>query len=375
MRQGLESAATATLFLCGDVMTGRGVDQILQQPSAPHLHEPYVDSALEYLALAERASGPIARPAQPAYVWGDALAELERARPQARIVNLETSVTTSEDAWPAKGIHYRMHPANVACLSAARIDCCVLANNHVLDWGYRGLAETLDNLHAAGLRTAGAGRDDAEACAPAEIPLAGGSRLLVFAYGMESSGVSPDWAAGERRAGVAFLPDLSARSVEAVARRVRAAKRARDLALVSLHWGGNWGYEVARAERAFAHALVDAGADLVHGHSSHHPKGIEVYGDRLILYGCGDFLNDYEGIGGYASFRAELTLMYLPTLDAANGRLLGLELVPMRIRRLRLERACEVDARWLEAMLGREGKNLGTRVERAAGGSLALRWE
>ena len=364
-----------TLFLCGDVMTGRGIDQILPQPSAPRLYEPYVESALEYVALAERASGPIARPAQPAYVWGDALAELERARPQARIVNLETAVTSSEDAWPAKGIHYRMHPANVACLSAAAIDCCVLANNHVLDWGHRGLAETLDSLHAAGLRTAGAGHDEAEACAPAEISLAGGSRLLVFAYGMESSGVPPDWAAGKARAGVAFLPDLSPRSLDAVARRVRAAKGARDLALVSLHWGGNWGYEVSRAEREFAHALVDAGADLVHGHSSHHPKGIEVCGDRLILYGCGDFLNDYEGIGGYASFRAELTLMYLPTLDAANGRLLGLELVPMRIRRLRQERAREADARWLEAMLVREGKKLGTRVERGVGGSLALRWD
>jgi len=356
-------------------MTGRGIDQILPQPSAPHLYEPYVDSALEYVALAERASGPLARPVRPAYIWGDALAELARARPQARIVNLETAVTTSEDAWPAKGIHYRMNPANVACLCAAEIDCCVLANNHVLDWGHRGLAETLDTLRAAGMRTAGAGRDENEACAPAEVPLANGSRVLVFAYGMESSGVPADWAAGETRAGVAFLPDLSATSVEAVARRVREAKRARDLALVSLHWGGNWGYEVARAERAFAHALVDAGADLVHGHSSHHPKGIEVYGGRLILYGCGDFLNDYEGIGGYQAFRAELTLMYLPTLDAASGRLLGLELVPMRIRRLRLERAGEADARWLETMLGREGEKLGTRVERGVGGSLALRWD
>jgi poly-gamma-glutamate capsule biosynthesis protein CapA/YwtB (metallophosphatase superfamily) len=355
-------------------MTGRGIDQILPHPGAPNLYEPYVDSALEYVALAERASGPIPRPVQPAYIWGDALVALERAGPQARIVNLETAVTISEDAWPAKGIHYRMHPANVACLSAVSIDCCVLANNHVLDWGRRGLAETLDALHAAGLRTAGAGRDEDDACAPAEIPLAGGARILVFAYGMESSGVPPDWAAGETRAGVAFLPDLSAASVDAVVRRVRAAKRVGDLALVSLHWGGNWGYEIARAERAFAHALIDAGVDLVHGHSSHHPKGLEVYGDRLILYGCGDFLNDYEGIGGYAAFRAELALMYLPTLDAGSGRLLGMELVPMRIRRLRLERASEADARWLEAMLDREGKKLGTRVERGVGGGLTLRW-
>ena len=97
-----------TLFLRGDVMTGRGVDQILDRPSKPHLHEQYVRSALGYVDIAERATGPIDRPAKPAYIWGDALAEHERVRPDARIINLETAVTTAEDAWHGKGIHYRM---------------------------------------------------------------------------------------------------------------------------------------------------------------------------------------------------------------------------------------------------------------------------
>src|SRR4029453_6689562 len=128
-------APTVTFFLCGDVMTGRGIDQILPHPSRPQLFEPYVRSAVEYVNLAERANGPIARPVDYAYVWGDALAELERVRPDARIVNLETAVTASDDAWSGKGIHYRMHPANVSCLTVAKLDCCCLANNHVLDWG------------------------------------------------------------------------------------------------------------------------------------------------------------------------------------------------------------------------------------------------
>ena len=59
--------------------------------------------------------------------------------------------------------------------------------------------------------------------------------------------------------------------------------------------------------------------------------GFEVYRGKLILYGCGDFLNDYEGIGGYQTFRSDLTLMYLPTLDA-TGSLERLVLVPMQIR-------------------------------------------
>ncbi len=373
-RPTAESRAV-TLFLCGDVMTGRGIDQILPHPSKPHLYEPYMRSALGYVEIAEQATGPIKRPVDFPYVWGDALAELDRVRPDARIINLETAVTAAEDAWPGKGIHYRMHPANAPCISAGKIDCCVLANNHVLDWGYRGLADTLDTLRGAGIRTAGAGRDEAEAAAPAAIALPGKGRVLVFALGMESSGVPREWAAGKDRAGVSFLNDLSPRSVERIAGRVGAAKRAGDIVVASIHWGSNWGYEVSQPQREFAHRLIEiAGVDVVHGHSSHHPQGIEVHRDRPILYGCGDFLNDYEGIGGYESFRSDLALMYFPTADAATGRLARLVMAPTQIRHLRVNRALEAEARWLEGMLNREGRRLGTRVERQLDGTLALAW-
>ncbi len=363
------------LFLCGDVMTGRGVDQILPHPGKPHLYERYVDNALDYVELAERASGPIGRPADFAYIWGDALEELAREKPAARIANLETAVTGAEDAWPNKGIHYRMHPDNLPCLSAARIDCCALANNHCLDWGYAGLAETLDRLHRAGIATAGAGGDDAQAAAPAVLALGASSRLLVFAFGLASSGVPREWAARRGRAGVNFLGSVSAATADEVARQVHAARRAGDLVAASIHWGPNWGYDLDRAEREFARRLIDAGAvDLVHGHSSHHAKAIEVYRDKLILHGCGDFINDYEGIGGYESFRPELSLMYFPTLEAATGRLLRMRLAPMRMRGFRLGRAADADSRWLERTLNREGRALGTRVEPGANGGLELRW-
>jgi poly-gamma-glutamate synthesis protein (capsule biosynthesis protein) len=364
-----------TLFLCGDVMTGRGIDQIMPHPGRPQLHEPYVRSALRYVALAEQATGPIKRPVEPSYVWGDALAELERVRPDARIINLETAVTAAEDAWRGKGIHYRMHPANLPCISAASIDCCVLANNHVLDWGYQGLAETLAALHGAGIRTAGAGRDEAEATAPAVIELPAMGRVLVFAFGMESSGVDRKWAAGKDRAGVSFLKDLSTGSVDRIAASVGAARRPGDVVVASIHWGGNWGYDVSPPEREFAHRLIEvASVDVVHGHSSHHPRGIEVHRDRPVLYGCGDFLNDYEGIGGYESFRPDLALMYFPTLDTATGRLARLVMTPTRIRHFRVNRGREDDARWLEGMLNREGGKLGTRVERQPDGTLELAW-
>ena len=181
-----EKAGSIVLALCGDVMTGRGIDQILPHPVDPRLHEAYVSSALDYVWLAERANGAIDRPVSFAYVWGEALAELDRARPDARVVNLETSITRSDDYQP-KGINYRMSPANVQCLAAARPDCCVLANNHVLDWGRTGLAETLKTLEAAGSRVAGAGRNRAEASSPAILGIAGKGRILVYGFGAMSS--------------------------------------------------------------------------------------------------------------------------------------------------------------------------------------------
>ena len=361
-----------SLFLCGDVMTGRGIDQILPHPSDPALHEDYVQSALGYVALAESKHGTIPRGVAPEYIWGDALAELERAKPDVRIVNLETSVTASDD-WLDKGINYRMHPANVACLTAAGIDCCVLANNHVLDWGPAGLVETLDTLHAAGLRTAGAGRDGAEAHALVEVPLAQGGRVLVAAFGTSSSGVPSDWAATDDAPGVEVLEDLS--DHERIARSVRAVKRPGDVVVASIHWGGNWGYAIGRAERRFAHRLIEeSGVDIVHGHSSHHPKAIEVHAGKLVLYGCGDFVNDYEGISGYESYRSDLSLMYFPTLDAATGALVRLELVATQMKGFRVQRASAEDAQWLAELLEREGRPFDTRAQLREDGRIELVW-
>jgi poly-gamma-glutamate synthesis protein (capsule biosynthesis protein) len=277
------------LCLAGDVMTGRGIDQALPFPAPPDLYEPYVRSARDYIALAERANGPIPRPLAFDYIWGDALAEIARRRPDACIVNLETAVTARGSPCRGKGIHYRMHPRNVPCLTAARIDCCVLANNHVLDWGHDGLADTLEALHAAGIRTAGAGRDAREAGEPAVIETRDGKRVLVFACATEDSGVPRDWAAG-KGAGVNLLDDLSPESRDLVSRRIHEMKREGDAVVVSIHWGSNWSYEVSVAQREFARALIDAGAHVVHGHSSHHPKAIERHRGRPIFYGCGDLI-------------------------------------------------------------------------------------
>lgn len=352
-------------------MLGRGIDQVLPHPSDPRIYEPALSSATRYVDLAERAHGPIPRPVSFQYVWGDALDELRRAQPDARIVNLETSITKSNRYAP-KGINYRMSPGNVPCLAAAGIDCCVLANNHVLDWGPAGLTETVETLASVGIRSAGAGRDARQASAPVLLDAVRGGRIVVFAFGSETSGIPSDWAAAEHEPGVNLLQDLSDRTIARIGEQVSGIKRPGDVAIASIHWGPNWGYETSRSERRFAHGLIDiAGFDVVYGHSSHHPKGIEVYQRKLILYGCGDFLNDYEGIGGYEEFRSDLVLMYLPLLSRTTGDLLQLRMIPFQIRRFRLHRASAEDAAWLCETLDRESVRLGARVKLAADNILA----
>lgn len=372
----VEPMDTLTIFLAGDVMTGRGIDQVLQRPSAPALFEPHVRDARDYVRLAERVSGPIARGADAAYPWGDALAALARASPQARIVNLETAVTTAEAAWPGKDVHYRMHPGNVGCLQAGAIDCCALANNHVLDWGAPGLAETLRTLRAAGLRCAGAGADGAAAWAPAVLPLPAGRRLVVFACALASSGVPAGWAAGPQHPGIALLPDLSEATAQRLAAAAAGQRRAGDVLMLSIHWGANWVARVPAEHRRFAHRLVDLGAaDIVHGHSSHHPLPIEVYRGRPILYGCGDLINDYEGIAPPDALRGDLGCLYFATLDAAHGHLLALEIVPMQRRRLRLQHADAAARQALEWLLSRgECGTWAVPLHGRRDGSLALQW-
>lgn len=365
---------TLKLFLCGDVMTGRGVDQVLPHPGDPEIRESYVVSARRYVQLAETANGPLPAPVGFSYIWGDALSELEAARPDVRIVNLETSITTSREFWP-KGINYRMNPPNVPCLGAAGIDCCSLANNHVLDFGYTGLSDTIETLRRADIAVAGAGADQQQARIPAAIRTAAGNRVLVFAFGSVTSGIPMAWAAGPSRPGVNLLRDLSIGTAEKVAAAIVSQKQPGDIVVASIHWGENWGYGIAENERAFAHALIGSGGvDVVHGHSSHHPKAIEVYRGKLILYGCGDFIDDYEGIEGYEAFRDDLVLMYLPEVEVGGGRLIRLELIPFQIKNFRLNRIAGADVMSLAELLNREGGQFGSGIDILPTDALELSW-
>ena len=356
------------VFLCGDVMIGRGIDQILPHPCPPLLHEPYVRSALDYVDLAERRSGPLPRAVPLSYVWGCALEEFEARRPDARLINLETSITLSECAEP-KGINYRVSPQNAECLRFAGIDCCILANNHVLDFGVSGLLDTVRNLSSLRIVCAGAGRTEELARRPAIVSVGGGRRVTISAFALTSSGTPLSCAAKNRSAGLAVFDDESPNIGGFLAESFNH-REVDDIAIASIHCGGNWGYGVNASHVEIARRCVnDFGVSIVHGHSSHHPRPFAFYRNRLILYGCGDLLNDHEGMSGHADFRSELVLMYFADVDATTGEVLCLSMVPLRLKGFRLIRPSRDERKWAHERLARICEPFGTQIRDDSAGA------
>lgn len=352
---------TVTVLLGGDVMLGRGVDQVLPHPGAPELREPWVRDARRYVELAEWAHGPVPRPCGYDWVWGEVPGLLDELAPDVRLINLETAITADGDFAAGKAIHYRMQPGNLPTLSAFAPDVCALSNNHALDFGIGGLMETLDALAGVNIRAVGAGADLAAAQQPAVVPLPDGRRILIVSISTRSSGVPADWAAATGRPGVRRIDHPSVRHADEIAAHLAAHQGAGEPTIVSIHWGPNWGYGTGLSERQFAHRLIDTGIDIVHGHSAHHPRPIEIYRGKPVLYGCGDVIDDYEGIGGHESYRPDLRLLYLVSLGTAGPAVL--RMLPLRIRRLRLERTGRSDTQWLRTRLADISHRFGTRVE------------
>ena len=362
------------LFLCGDVMTGRGIDQILPFPNDPVIHESYMRSAVGYVELAERVHGRIDYPVDMNYIWGDAFEYWDRFKPDLKIINLETSITSSNDYWKNKAVNYRMHPKNVPCLTEAGIDFCALGNNHAMDYGIDGLRETMQALKREKIAFAGCGLTLEEAVSPAIFKIPNKGRVIIFSMGTDHCGIPYSWAVSEDQPGVYMINDFHGTAMF-IKQYVQYIEQPNDIVIVSIHWGGNWGYDIPKDHAIFARKLIDdSGVDVVHGHSSHHVKGIEIYKNRPILYGCGDFINDYEGIKGHEEYRDDLTLMYFLDMNASNGELIDIHLIPLRIKHFQLNKASDFDAKWMRNNLNREGKRLGTHLEIKEGNILGVKW-
>lgn len=229
------------------------------------------------------------RSAPATYPWGDCLSILHRA--DLRICNLECAISDRGVPWhyTPKVFHFKTDPKNVQVLKAADIDIVSLANNHSLDFGNRALSDTSEILDKAQIAHAGVGSDIKEAIHPA-VHERGGLKLAMLAL----TDNEPAWEAKANQPGVYYCPiDADDSRSIALMDAVVKLKRKVDLVVISLHWGPNWGHEPPLQHILFAHALIDAGADVIYGHSPHVFRAVEIYRGRPIMYSTGDFIDDY----------------------------------------------------------------------------------
>jgi poly-gamma-glutamate capsule biosynthesis protein CapA/YwtB (metallophosphatase superfamily) len=291
------------LAFVGDVMLGRLVNEVLKREG-------------------------------PTHPWGDTLPLFQAA--DVRICNLECVISDIGQPWSVtpKVFHFRTDEKNVAVLKAAGIDLVSVANNHVLDYEYEALLRMIRVLREHGMALAGAGGNAVEASAPAIYRTQG--TTIGFMAGTDNE---PGWEAGNDRPGVHYIPvDLKDARAKQLLACIAQARQDVGLLILSMHWGPNWGYRPAAGHRAFARALIDAGADIVYGHSCHVVQGIEIYRGKPILYSTGDFADDYAVDEIERNDRSFFCLM-----DVEDGNVASLKIYPTVVRNMQARRARGAD--------------------------------
>ncbi len=286
------------IILVGDVMLGRLVDELLE----------VVDSS---------------------YPWGDLLSLFRCA--DWKGCNLECVFTDQTEFYelPPKVFRFKSAVKNIEVLKDAGIRVVSLANNHVLDFGKKALCEMLDYLDAAGILHSGAGVNLEESRLPAIDQI---QRLKIGFLAFTDN--EPSWEASEE-AGIHYVPvQLDDPRAQTLFELVKETKTKVDFLIVSAHWGPNWGFEVPTKHIDFAHKLIEEGADVVFGHSPHVFRAIEIFHHSLILYSCGDFIDDYM-VDPY--FRNDWSFVFLLILE--GKKLVSLRLFPVVIANFKAQKA------------------------------------
>lgn len=245
---------TATIGFMGDVMIGRMVNEIL--------------TTKDY-----------------SYPWGNTLSLLQKT--DLRIINLETTLTTHTEKNP-KVFNFRALPDRVQTLQAAHIDVASLANNHSLDFKEPGLIETLATLDSAGIHHVGAGINIEQACTPCIITK---NNIRIGIIGCTDN--EPTWKAANNKPGTNYIEVGNNKDLATIKTQMAALRNVVDIVIMTIHWGPNMQQRPSQEFIEFAHNCIDAGVDIIHGHSSHVFQGIEVYKNKVIMYDTGDFIDDY----------------------------------------------------------------------------------
>lgn len=353
---------TSRILLVGDVMLGRLVDQFFPEY---HCDDSENQRHAQYFKKMYPKVDQLYREMNYTFPWGNTLPIFANAT--IRLINLETSATTHPAKFPDKAFNYHMHPKNLEALKIARIEYASLANNHILDYCVPGLQETIKSLKELGIKFAGAGMNLDECMRPAVLEMTQDTNLLVYSMADHFD----FWAAGKDKPGIFFV-DLSKNSsnsdqiVQYISSDVKKYKENYPdktwLPVVSIHMGSNYAWQPTAVEMQFCHDLIDkAGIDIIHGHSSHHVKGIEVYKGKPILYGCGDFEDDYAVDREY---RNDLSFVYELIYNHDTKTFSHLELTPTQIHLFQVNKATGDNRAWLERTMTRLCQKLGTTVEK-----------
>ena len=253
----------------------------------------------------------------PATAFGPVAAVLRAADFAA--VNLETSVTSRGTPQP-KTYHFRTGPTAFTALRDAGVDLVTMANNHVLDYGPVGLADTLAAARAARFPYVGIGTDAAAAWAP-YVTTVNGMRIAVVGVSQVAE-LASSWVATASRPGEANAIDL-ARTLAAV----RAARRLAPTVIVFMHWGTEGEACPDPDQLSLARKLAAAGATIIVGAHAHMLQGSGWLGHTFVAYGLGNFLwweSSYSTATGVLELtihpHAPLTARFIPAVVSGTGQ-------------------------------------------------------
>ena len=200
------------------------------------------------------------------------------------VVNLETSIGTDGDQ-QTKKFTFQAPPAAFDPLSAAGIDVISMANNHALDFGQAGFAQTLTAITAKNAPVIGVGANETEAYRPFTATVHGQRIAIIAATQIIDSNLVSSWTATATNPGVA-----SAKRVDRLLQAVADARRSADTVVVFMHWGTEKIHCPNQDQLSLAPQLVDAGADLVIGTHAHRVQGAGYLGRAYVAYGLGNLM-------------------------------------------------------------------------------------
>ena len=301
----------------GTTAGGRTTSEAPPEPSAPATSSPPAQGpvTLGFAGDVHTAGRLTERFLQPETALAPVAPLLEGA--DLTVVNLETAVTdrgTAED----KSFTFRAPPSVFDALRVAGVDVVSMANNHGVDFGPVGLADSLDAARQRGFPVVGLGADDTAAFAPYLVTLRG-ERIAVLAADQVADSTVRRYSAGPGQGGVASAFDTD-RLLQAVA----SARQQADTVVVYLHWGQEEQSCPTRLQRDLAQQLAQAGADVVVGTHAHQLQGAGWLGRTYVAYGLGNFV----WWRSLSEVSVETGVLEL-TVD--DGQVLQVDFVPARI--------------------------------------------